>query len=395
MRHILQLFLFCTILISAVFASRANACLWDRDTLKAEADGLPGITEIITGRFDRFPPLYYEMRLQRVSAEVEAVPDNLDLYDDAAVACDRLGRPDEAIEWMAKKRAMLDTLTVLAPHNDHLANHEYRYLANLGTFHIHRWLKTGADRDDMADAHRSRDLIAAAIELNPDAHFGRERYQLLAIDWILKLDDAEPFNGQSLIHHIDGYNALYGSRNNKLASLGHEDAAKGLMGLIALGNAWQRIDVYYALAFALGDQNDAVLANLCMIRVRELIDAGHRSLHPNIDYELLDHAPSVVGIETEYRSMVEDFYTQARAEADDWVLQRNAYAIQRLELEQHPDTHPDFWNDWQETSSPPEYPALSVFQHTPGKGLLLVVGAIAGIGILVAAAVSFFVLKRF
>ena len=153
----------------SLLAGVAHACLWDRDTLAAEAKGLPGITEIITGRFDRFPTLFYEMRLERVTAAIVSDPDNLGLYDDAGVACDRLGRSDEAIAWMERKLLVMDRLE---SEGADVGEHRYRYLANLGTFLVHRWLKSGSDREDMTDVERSRELIAAAIELNPDAHFG-------------------------------------------------------------------------------------------------------------------------------------------------------------------------------------------------------------------------------
>src|SRR5262245_54257239 len=80
------------------------ACLWDRDTLAAEARGIPDIIQVITGRFERNPPLYYEMRLKRATARIADHPDDLEAYDDAGVACDRLGLGDEAIGWMEKKR---------------------------------------------------------------------------------------------------------------------------------------------------------------------------------------------------------------------------------------------------------------------------------------------------
>jgi len=67
----------------------AWACIWDRDTLAAEAKGVPGVVEVIVGRFERNPPLFYEMRLKRVAAEIDKTPQKLDLYDDAGVACDR------------------------------------------------------------------------------------------------------------------------------------------------------------------------------------------------------------------------------------------------------------------------------------------------------------------
>ena len=83
--------------------------MWDRDTLASEAKGRPGLTETLTGRFPRFPDQYYEMRLERVAAEIATDSTILALYDDAGVAADRLHRGDEAIEWMQKKKTVLDT----------------------------------------------------------------------------------------------------------------------------------------------------------------------------------------------------------------------------------------------------------------------------------------------
>jgi hypothetical protein len=48
----------------------ACACLWDRDTLAMEAEGLPDIINTIAGRFERNPSLFYEMRLQRTAAQL-------------------------------------------------------------------------------------------------------------------------------------------------------------------------------------------------------------------------------------------------------------------------------------------------------------------------------------
>src|SRR5207302_2021587 len=121
----------------------AQACLWDRDTLAMEAKKFPEVLQVIMGRFERNPPLYYEMRLKRVAETIARDPVNLDAYDDAGVACDRLGRDDEAIQWMEKKRAQLDKG---AGTPDARREHRYRYLANVGTFWAHRWFRKGADR---------------------------------------------------------------------------------------------------------------------------------------------------------------------------------------------------------------------------------------------------------
>ena len=116
------------------------ACIWDRDTPVDEARGLPEVVAVLTGRFDRNPPLFYEMRLERVTDHLQSHPEDLAAYDDAGVACDRLGRGDEAISWMEKKRAQLDGLDASRPE---VKEQLYRYHANLGTFLVHRWVRQG------------------------------------------------------------------------------------------------------------------------------------------------------------------------------------------------------------------------------------------------------------
>jgi hypothetical protein len=91
------------------------ACLWDRDTPADEAKGMPEVVAVLTGRFERNPPLFYEMRLARVMAHIQGHPEDLGASDDAGVACDRLGRGDEAISWMDKKQAQLEKLDASDP----------------------------------------------------------------------------------------------------------------------------------------------------------------------------------------------------------------------------------------------------------------------------------------
>lgn len=340
--------------------SSSNACLWDSDTLRTEATGAPGMVETIVGRFDRFPPLYYQMRLDRVTRELETNPtnhlNNLDAYDDAGVACDRLGKGDEAIEWMAKKRVALDAL----PDSEAKTNHEYRYLANLGTFHIHRWIKNGADRSDLTDVQRARDLIRRAIELNPDAHFGRERYQLMALEWILEptpVDDGRYPMGYytSILDRIaydDGWPGV--SYNNALADAGYADAPEGLAGLVALGNGWNSFDVFHSLALALQDRRDSSLAYLAWLRAEEILASGGGTLHPEMD--LSDFDPAEHPYHLNNHAPVEAFYTRARAEADARHAARTAYITAKLQAGQHPDTHPDFFAAWVEPSSMPAMP---------------------------------------
>jgi tetratricopeptide (TPR) repeat protein len=297
-----------------------TACLWDYDTLRQEARGMPGVIEAITGRFDRYPPLYYEMRLERVTKLLEGSPDDLDAYDGAAVACDRLGDSDGAIEWMARKSEVIDRLEA---RGEDTGDHRYRYLANLGTFHAHRWIRNGADRADPTDLERARDLIAEAIELNPDAHFGRERYQLLAIDWLLDPPDPE----EIYFHETTGVPSIWMadpvfqeilggwySSESALVTAGYDDAVDGLTGLIVLGDAWQSVDVFAALACALLDQGDHNVAYVANLRCAELNAAGHASLHPAAGAD-----DPVQTIDSVFEpEEINAWYTEARREADAW-----------------------------------------------------------------------------
>lgn len=98
------------------------ACLWDRDTPAEEARGMPEVVAVLTGRFERNPPLYYEMRLARMALHLQSHPDDLAAYDDAGVACDRLGLGDEAISWMDRKRVELEKLDASRPQvREHLS----------------------------------------------------------------------------------------------------------------------------------------------------------------------------------------------------------------------------------------------------------------------------------
>jgi len=385
-----------------VGGSQSNGCLWDSDTLRAEATGAPGMVETIVGRFDRYPPLYYEMRLDRVTKLLEADPtdhlNNLAAYDDAGVACDRLGRYDEAIEWMAKKRTALDAL----PDSDAKTEHEYRYLANLGTFHAHRWLKNGADRSDMSDIQRARDLVDEAITLNPDAHFGRERYQLLALEWILKPPAVDNgyygrhssfFTADPQLELENGYFFL-GQAN----MVGYKDAGEGLAGLVTLGAGWESFDVFFSLGSALNGNEHASLAQLAWLRAREIVSNGGKSLHPGLSVAGFD--PDRVGdaLYDDQRQAITIFFAQARAEADTWHAARTTYITTRLEQGQHPDTHPDFFDAWVEPSSMPAIPNGFLGYGGSEASILiaLLVLAATGVGVflaLVAIVVTFLILR--
>lgn len=329
----------------------AMACLWDRDTLLYESRGVPGVVEIITGRVERNPTLYYEMRLDRVTKELDKDPSRLDLYDDAGVACDHLKRGDEAVEWMNRKKARLDAIDATSGNGkDHL----YRYHANLGTFYSHRWVRAGANRESMDDIHAGHEHIKAALKINPDAHFGREAMQLKVMDWLI----AEPFKDPRLATFLiqpDGS----GIRRRSDSDVDEaKSAMKALCGIIALGDAWENVDLFLALKFEADRHEDASIALLAHFRVQELMGKGKNSVSPQCREYFADRGDpdglrSIMFTgDTQGEPEIKEFYARARSQADAWHQAREAYMLKRMQGGQHPDTHPEFWSGYRETAAP-------------------------------------------
>ncbi|MEZ5993788.1 MAG: hypothetical protein R3E76_15750 [Planctomycetota bacterium] len=353
------------LLLLALCANPLFACLWDSDTLAQESAGMPDVKVVIVGGFARNPDLYYEMRLERVTKLLVAEPDNLDAYDDAAVSCDRLGQSDEAIEWMEKKLAAMERTAYAETEQP---NHRYRYLANLGTFYAHRWFRNGADRERFGDLEKARELIAQAIEENANAHFGREKYQLKFIEWVLSKpryieDSSEAKAADQREYWIPNFLGLgkndrlspRTSDNERLKEIGLDDAIAGICGLVTLGAAWESVDAFYTLALLLQIDGRSSFAYFAMLRVKELLEDGKHFFATDVplDAEKIGKqgftimrfpTRNVVGTTAEFRSL--------RSKAKKWQDQRVSYLLSHLQEGEHPDTADEFWRDFE---GDPEY----------------------------------------
>jgi len=364
-------------------ATGALACLWhsDTDTLEEEGLGIPDVMNVIVGRFERNPPLYYEMRLARVAQQVETDPDNLFLYDDAGVACDKLGRGDEAITWMERKLTRIEALTAAQGETESLKTHRYRYLANVGTFWIHRWFASGADRNNLSDVESARDFIAEAIKLNPEAHFGREKYQLMALEWIIdpKIDPDDYMDAAERTflftpeqEHPKGHPLpSWYRRGNRISpeEVGMEDAAVAVAGLVALGNGWESFDVFNTLTLALLLEGRVWVAYLARQRCMEILQNGGKPLHqPELTHDefLMFHDTwdMIVKEQQPFLKEYEKLYADLRANAEEWHRHRSEYMLAQLNQGRHPDSDKDFWNAYVEIAAPKldvEY-ELNLFQ---------------------------------
>ena len=136
-----------------------TACLWDVDTIAAELARFPGLAEIMTGQFPRHSREFYEWRRKMTQAALAADAQQVELYDDLAVAQHKLGDHLAAISTMMKKEKIKPGL--------------YETYSNLGTFYIY----TGQMESALL-------WINKALAINANAHFGREKYQKWLVEWI-------------------------------------------------------------------------------------------------------------------------------------------------------------------------------------------------------------------
>ena len=144
--------------------------------------------DVIHERFPRHGPAYYRERNRLTREEMEKLspddPARFPLADDLAAGLDRVGRSDEAVAVMRDKLARQQAKGVSG-------RDLYTSYANLGTFLIHGSYKQAMAGD--ADAReRFREgiaLIRRSVEVNPEAHFGREQWQAAIAEFILAAMD--------------------------------------------------------------------------------------------------------------------------------------------------------------------------------------------------------------
>ncbi len=361
----------CTALL---IATPLCACLWDRDTIAMEAQGRLEVVETVMGWFDRFPPEYYQMRLERVAREASTTPEKLDLYDDAAVACDRLSRHDEAVAWMEKKSARMDLLP-----QEQTTDHRYRMHANLGVFRTHQWLKTPERNVHEEKLKLAIEEVTTALQINPNAHFGRERAHLALLEW-----------WQAGLHSPGMQGPLYDSSQllrsvqadfPNIVDITGSNLVKGFCGLIQMGSAQDSLDVHFLLSWLLMTDRTAeghsdahfTLCYLTCLRMTELIKEGRQPVYAGKDFhdwlqpeahfkgskipltreEMLEELPlslSRVGMwgGSGDQSAISPWFHQTRAAAQQRLAAKTAFMQQRFAAGMHPDTHPDFWQGWME-----------------------------------------------
>jgi hypothetical protein len=355
------------------------ACEWDRDTLLHEAFAMPDVIQVAVGRFERNPPLYYQMRIDREAPQVKKNPKQLDLYDDLAVASDRLGDDDLAIRWMERKHAEMGDISkarTVDGKRDAFSEAAYRYYANVGTFWIHRWARHGAKKEAIDQAKHARDLIAKAIEINPDAHFGRETIQLRVMEWLIVS------RGNKDAGTLGAYLDEGMETRGVVSEQQRKKSVRGLIGLIVLGAGWESPDMYEALASEMDGEYRSIskLGFFVRMREKELLDSGKK---PFVEDEFLQMVTHTTFQEEE---TIRSEYKRLREEAEQWSAARTGFMVARLRAGRHPDTDPHFWDGY--VSKPAPHIEYTLWDRvTSEQRLFLALGSCCSIPIILGFAV--------
>ncbi len=244
------------LLLLALGARPAGACLWDYDTFKEESIGKRELAEVVSGDLQKHSRAFYEAKVTYTRPIIERGAAPMERYDDLAVALAKLGQLDEAIAVLGDKEKKFPG--------------EYTTLANWGTFL--------AMKGDLAGA---LDKLRAAVAKRPDAHFGREVFQLQLLEFALRaqkdpsLPERENFLGLEM---NVGNAGIRGTSQRKVPAKDRQTpvpakAIEALTGMIRFGEAQDLPMVWSALGWALAWQGDTQLAIRALRRAELLGDA--------------------------------------------------------------------------------------------------------------------------
>lgn len=308
------------LLLSAllVLPSVSLACIWDYDTLKQERERFPGIIELITGKFLRHSPEFYEWRIQDRLIKLKNDPNNLEWHDDLAVAYQKTGKTDKAIELMLAKEKIKPGV--------------YETYSNLGTFYILN-----------GEFEKGLPYIDKALAINPNAHFGREKYQKWLVEYALK-HKGFPMQKERPSSHDrrDNFRSFLATKLNKepflLTKEDLGDATKAIAGMMRFANHDNPL-----LLEALGDlletgeaspQIDAkqIAARAYLMASYRMKDEGAKDKYRKLaqqalEIQTLEEVPNsgpnaIDKVETQFMSEIEEakqWYSKLRQKELDWI----------------------------------------------------------------------------
>lgn len=385
-RATMAFFIFCAVLVSPLMA-----CLWDYDTLQQERSRFPNTLELITGWFPRHSDAFYHWRVQDRTSRLAKNPEDKEAYDDLAVAYEKLGEHERAIEIIQQKEERWPG--------------EYETAANYGTFLIHQ----GKFREGLVEIRR-------AIEINPDAHFGREIYQQKLVEYVLSCKSDEgvslPLTGEVPLGSYGmpkGFAEFVLSskavdlRDSEAVAQEIELARKGVLGMMRFGNHDSPIllEALASLLLVGREQGDAKrLAVRALLKASEETEGEVSAAYRELAADALDLQTIKPGNSQQIPlGQVADRFSQELQAAEEWYaeLERD----EKRWIEEGADPEAKFQEKY---ASEPEVQASFASPGTNSRGQFLPrwtegvslrwLGILGAIAVLVPLAVFVKVLKR-
>lgn len=284
------------LLLVVALPAAAVACLWDYDTLKMERSRFPSVLELVTGKFLRHSTEFYQWRIKDRTQRIAASPEQADLYDDLAVAYQKTCQTAKAIETMESKEKIQPGL--------------YETYSNLGTFYI-------LD----GDFERGLPYIDRALAINPDAHFGREKYQKWLVEYamtkrrdgklVFPLSDGE----EPGKYRVRGFHR-YLQKALGMQELSGDAAVQGVLGMMRFANHENPL-LLEALGDLLGSSSGGQLAARAYLKAGMVVPEAKDAFRALATKALGTKGDSLAAIEAEFAIELADaeaWYAELKVE---------------------------------------------------------------------------------
>jgi tetratricopeptide (TPR) repeat protein len=211
--------------VSVLTPSRAEACGWSYESYHEEAVALPCVYAVLLGSFPQHTNEYFEAQIKAADAALLLSPYWLEGLQLKGLALMKLSKLKEAEE------VFLQHLKI---DPDGYASH-----ANLGTLYTF----TG-------DYEKALSHIDKAMEIEPNAHFGREKYHRMLVVYLKDIKDPAAHTKNFLGFSITEKQRLSGS-SSALASVYKDnnigdDAFDALSSMITVYGAKDMAELYLA-----------------------------------------------------------------------------------------------------------------------------------------------------
>ncbi len=294
---------------------------------------------------------------------------------------DKLGKQDEAIETIREKAEKLPNVG------------EYETHANLGTFLVH----AGKYEEGLADLRK-------AIEINPDAHFGREQYQVSVVEYVSEhrgdaSDATLPLEGSFAwwLLEREGLGDGKGTITDEKAARAELDrAAKGILGMMRFGDFRSPIllEVLGDVLLSGRNYHDANesqrLAARAYLRAAEFSEGsggeqgisrnGHNAAHESICRSQCGRTRRVAEGGQVSLASLEDQLAREVKEADAWF--KEVAHDEELWVEASPDPDQRFWEKYGNQTITVGHDRLPAGKFA-AEGLSVVLRIALGVGLVI------------